>query len=91
MKRLIALLAMVFLLAGMQYVQAQDQLAEDSMALEDVEDTTAFVADSAMAVLQADLSDEDGEMMEEDGGLHKQLKRKFIEGSASFMSLVALA
>ena len=91
MKKLIALLAMVFLLAGMQYVQAQDQLAEDSMALEDVEDTTAFVADSAMAVLQADLSDEDGEMMEEDGGLHKQLKRKFIEGSASFMSLVALA
>ncbi len=91
MKRLIALLAMVFLLAGVQYVQAQGKLAEDSMALEDVEDTTAFVADSAMAVLQADLSDEDGEMMEEGGGLHKQLKRKFIEGSASFMSLVALA
>lgn len=91
MKRLIALLAMVFLLAGVQYVQAQDKLAEDSMALEDVEDTTAFVADSAMAVLQADLSDEDDETMEEDGGLHKQLKRKFIEGSASFMSLVALA
>ena len=91
MKRLIAFLAMVILLAGVQYVQAQDELAEDSMALEDVEDTTAFVADSAMAVLQADLSDEDGEMMEEGGGLHKQLKRKFIEGSASFMSLVALA
>ena len=91
MKRLIALLAMVFLLAGMQYVQAQGKLAEDSMALEDVEDTTAFVADSAMAVLQADLSEEDDELMEEDGGLHKQLKRKFIEGSASFMSLVALA
>ncbi len=91
MKRLIALLAMVFLLAGVQYVQAQGKLAEDSMALEDVEDTTAFVADSAMAVLQADLSDEDDETMEEDGGLHKQLKRKFIEGSASFMSLVALA
>ena len=91
MKRLIALLAMVFLLAGVQYVQAQGKLAEDSMALEDVEDTTAFVADSAMAVLQADLSEEDDELMEEDGGLHKQLKRKFIEGSASFMSLVALA
>ena len=91
MKRLIALLAMVFLLAGVQYVQAQGKLAEDSMALEDVEDTTAFVADSAMAVLQADLSEEDDETMEEDGGLHKQLKRKFIEGSASFMSLVALA
>ena len=79
------------MLAGVQYVQAQGKLAEDSMALEDVEDTTAFVADSAMAVLQADLSDEDDETMEEDGGLHKQLKRKFIEGSAGFMSLVALA
>ena len=91
MKRLIALLAMVFLLAGMQYVQAQDELAEDTMELVDAEDTTAFVADSAMAAVQADLSDEDSELMDEDGGLHKQLKRKFIEGSASSMSLVALA
>lgn len=90
MKRLIALLAMVVLLAGAQYVWAQQEEPEDTMALEDV-DTTAFVADSAMAVLQADLSEEDDELMEEDGGLHKQLKRKFIEGSASFMSLVALA
>ena len=90
MKRLIALLAMVFLLAGVQYVQAQDELTDDTTELEDV-DTTALVADSAMAALQSDLSDEDGELMEEGGGLHKQLKRKFIEGSASFMSLVALA
>ena len=90
MKRLIALLAMVVLLAGVQYVQAQNEQEEDTMELEDV-DTTAFVADSAMAVLQSDLSDEDGELMEEGGGLHKQLKRKFIEGSAGFMSLVALA
>jgi biopolymer transport protein ExbB len=90
MKRLIALLAMVFLLAGVQYVQAQNE-QEDTMELEDV-DTTAFVADSAMAVLQSDLSDDDSELNEEEGGgLHKQLKRKFIEGSASFMSLVALA
>ena len=91
MKRLIALLAMVFLLAGIQYVQAQDELEEDTMELVDAEDTTAFVADSAMAAVQADLSDEDSELMDEGGGLHKQLKRKFIEGSASFMSLVALA
>ena len=91
MKRLIALLAMVFLLAGVQYVHAQDELAEDTMELMDAEDTTAFVADSAMAAVQADLSDEDSELMDEGGGLHKQLKRKFIEGSASFMSLVALA
>ena len=91
MKRLIALFAMVFLLAGVQHVQAQDQQAEDTMMLDDVVDTTAFVADSAMAAVEADLSDDDSEMMDEGGGLHKQLKRKFIEGSASFMSLVALA
>ncbi|MBE6261416.1 MAG: MotA/TolQ/ExbB proton channel family protein [Prevotella sp.] len=91
MKKLIAFLAMVFLLAGVQYVQAQDQLEDDTTELADV-DTTALVADSAMAVLQADLSDDDSELKEEEGGgLHKQLKRKFIEGSAGFMSLVALA
>lgn len=91
MKKLIALLAMVFLLAGVQYVQAQDQLEDDTTELADV-DTTALVADSAMAVLQADLSSDDSELNEEEGGgLHKQLKRKFIEGSAGFMSLVALA
>ena len=91
MKKLIALLAMVFLLAGVQYVQAQDQLEDDTTELADV-DTTALVADSAMAVLQADLSGDDSELNEEEGGgLHKQLKRKFIEGSAGFMSLVALA
>lgn len=91
MKKLIALLAMVFLLAGVQYVRAQDQLEDDTTELADV-DTTALVADSAMAVLQADLSGDDSELNEEEGGgLHKQLKRKFIEGSAGFMSLVALA
>ena len=91
MKKLIALLAMVFLLSGVQYVQAQDQLEDDTTELADV-DTTALVADSAMAVLQADLSGDDSELNEEEGGgLHKQLKRKFIEGSAGFMSLVALA
>lgn len=54
-------------------------------------DTTAVVADSAMAAVDAELTDADGEALEEGGGLHKQLKRKFMEGSAGFMSLVALA
>ena len=58
-------------------------------------DTTQIVgsdslsADSAMALIDADLASPDE--TEEGGGLHKQLKRKFIEGSAGFMSLVALA
>ncbi len=51
--------------------------------------TDTLAADSAMALIDADLAvpDADGE----GGGLHKQLKQKFIEGHAGFMSLVALA
>lgn len=50
----------------------------------------SLMADSAMAMVDADLDNADEEALQ-GGGLHKQLKRKFIEGSASFMSLVALA
>lgn len=51
--------------------------------------TDTLSADSAMAAVDADLEGPDEAL--EGGGLHKQLKRKFIEGSAGFMSLVALA
>ena len=54
-------------------------------------DSTTVVADSAMAAIEAELTGADAEVAEEGGGLHKQLKRKFLEGSAGFMSLVALA
>ena len=47
------------------------------------------VADSAMMAIDSELANPDADS--EGGGLHKQLKRKFIEGSAGFMSLVALA
>ena len=60
-----------------------DTLIADSLAA----DTLA--ADSAMALTDAELASP--EAVEEGGGLHKQLKRKFIEGSAGFMSLVAMA
>ena len=64
---------------------------------ETIEDSAAVVvADSAaidsIAVTVADdeaLSDIDE--TEEDGGFHKQLKTKFIDGNVGFMSLVALA
>jgi len=51
-----------------------------------------FMGDEASAdsaALPADALDE--EEMEEAGGPHKILKKKFIEGNAGFMSLVALA
>ena len=91
MKKLIALLAIIGLLACVQRVQAQDGEPTDTTEMWSPEDSSALVADSAMAALDAELGDPDAEMTEEGGGLHKQLKRKFIEGSAAFMSLVALA
>jgi biopolymer transport protein ExbB len=57
-------------------------------------DSTEVVADStALDSLSADLSvvavDED--MLDEDeGGIHKRLKKTFLDGNAGFMSLVAL-
>ena len=74
---------------------ATAQKTADSTKVPAAKDTTLTVgndsltADSAMALIDADLSGPDE--MTEGGGLHKQLKRKFIEGSTSFMSLVALA
>ena len=91
MKKLIALLAIIGLLACVQQVQAQDEEPMDTTEMWAPEDSSAFAADSVMAALDAELGEPDAEAAEEGGGLHKQLKRKFIEGSAAFMSLVALA
>ena len=89
MKRLIILMVMGLLL-GMPAMQAQTKRANDTTEIV-LNDTTAVVADSAMAVIDAELAGMDTEDTERGGGLHKQLKRKFLEGSAGFMSLVALA
>ncbi len=89
MKKYIALLAIVGLLAFGQTVMAQGG-PEKADTTEIVENDT-ITADSAMAVIDADLQGMEAELEGEGGGLHKQLKRKFIEGSAGFMSLVALA
>ena len=44
-----------------------------------------------MAQDEAPAQTEQTAVVEEGGGLHKELKTKFIEGDASFMSLVAIA
>ena len=78
--------------AGAQQTNIKDStevVSADSAAV--VADSAAVVADSAMAAVEAELTGADPEVAEEGGGLHKQLKRKFLEGSAGFMSLVALA
>ena len=87
MKKIIAILAIVGLLTCVQTVSAQEQTKDTT---EIVENDT-ITADSAMAVIDADLQGMEAELEGEGGGLHKQLKCKFIEGSAGFMSLVALA
>ena len=95
-RKLIVLSAVACLLLSVPAV-AQKQAAPAKDTVEAVKgdtvkgDTALAAADSAMAAITADLEGMDSEAAEEGGGLHKQLKRKFMEGSASFMSLVALA
>ena len=90
MKKILLILSAVVCLMVSVPAMAQDSVreAKDSVALVDKDTLTA---DSAMALVAADLEGMDGDVQEGGGGLHKQLKRKFMEGSASFMSLVALA
>ncbi|MBR1547520.1 MAG: MotA/TolQ/ExbB proton channel family protein [Prevotella sp.] len=91
MIRKIILMAIAGLVIGTSCALAQSAPTADSVsqaASLQVADT--LTADSAMALIDADLGSTDGVLDAEGGGLHKQLKRKFIEGSAGFMSLVAL-
>ena len=90
MKRLIILFSLVGLLMIPQTVNAQNkqdtQLVADSLAA--TVDSMTTVSDSlATEVLFTDDSEADAE----EGGFHKQLKTKFIDGNVGFMSLVALA
>ena len=80
----LAVFALTFV---MQQALAQHSTHHDSVATT-VSDT--IDNDSAMAVIDADLNAMDP-TVQGGGGLHKMLKQKFIEGSAGFMSLVALA
>ena len=84
--RKILLLFFMFSILAVVPASAQDSVA----AQPDTVQTDSLQADSAMAVIDAELGNMD-DSAETDGSLHKQLKRKFIEGSAGFMSLVALA
>ena len=96
MKRIVISLLLALVLAVPVKAQTQQQVmadtthaVADSAALKT--DPATLLADSAMAAIEAELAGEDTEAAAGGGGLHKQLKRKFMEGSAGFMSLVALA
>lgn len=91
-KQIIFLTLAVLWLCGMP-AMAQQDAGRDTAAVVAVTDSLAgdtLAADSLMAAVDEELGSADT-ADGEGGGLHKQLKRKFIEGSAGFMSLVALA
>ena len=88
MKRLTILFTLIGLLCFAQTIQAQNGSPKDSMAMPViVADDSLVIADS----LAAEAMVMDDPEADEDGGFHKQLKTKFIDGNAGFMSLVALA
>lgn len=95
MKKIILLMMFLGMVAvwhtdnGMMAAPADKQAkaaAVDTSAVE------ALDADSAMAAADSYMDNSDESMTaEEEGGMQHALKRKFIEGNAGFMSLVALA
>lgn len=92
MKKLFAIIAMmgVFTFGMTQSVSAQDEEA----ATEQVADTTAAENDSTAAEVDtaaAPAEEAEAETAVEEGGMYKNIKTKFIEGDAGFMSLVAIA
>ena len=88
MKRLIFLFTLIGLLSFTQTSFAEPQVEPDSVA---VADTAAIAATDSMTVMDGELEALTGDEAEEEGGLHKQLKTKFVDGNVAFMSLVALA
>ncbi len=99
MKKLIIIMLVI---AACQSVSAQatktssntpvTTVADTSLAKYSLADSSAVdTAAAKTALSDDDMNNEDLMTAEEAKGLHKQLKTKFIEGNAGFMSLVALA
>ena len=84
MKRLIILFSLIGLLFTVQTAIAQNMSVQDSVLVVD----SAAVSDSLVTDI---MLPEDLDAEVEEGGFHKQLKIKFIDGNVGFMSLVALA
>ena len=92
MKKYFAIVAMVAACTfGMTpSVMAQDEVADEAAATEQVVDSAA-VDSAAVEEEAAAPAVEEVAPVEEEQSLHKTLKTKFIEGDAGFMSLVAIA
>ena len=87
--RLIILLVAGFLMVGLPVNAQSGPVVQDTTVVatpdSTAQDSTMTVTVDDEALLGA------GEDPNEQGGFHKQLKRKFVDGNAGFMSLVALA
>ena len=86
MKKVFAIIALmgVFTFGMTQSVSAQDEEAVDSAATEQVDS-------AAVDTAAAPVVDEPVESEPQEAGMYKTIKTKFIEGSAGFMALVAIA
>jgi biopolymer transport protein ExbB len=96
MERFIAILALVVMLACPMATSAQTSTDKDTATAvaKDSSATAMEAKDSVDDALLADAVAADGAddlIAEETPSFHKELKTKFIEGNAGFMSLVALA
>lgn len=93
MKKLFAIIAMVgvFSLGATQSMMAQDEAtAPEAAATEQVDSAAVDTAavDEEEVVVDEEVAPVEAEQSE---SIHKELKTKFIEGDAGFMSLVAVA
>ena len=94
MKKVFAFVAMMGLLTfGVNQTINAQELENEAPAMEEVAENDSLAADSlaAPAAEEVEAESEIKESTEASEGLHKVLKTKFIEGSAGFMSLVAIA
>ena len=95
MKKLIAISAIICLTFFSQAVSAQEDSSRTDIATMTMADSLQLSAsDSLMAeelIGQEEMAELQALADSEGLGLHDQLKTKFVEGSAGFMSLVALA
>lgn len=90
MKKVFAFVAMMGLLTFGVNQTINAQGTEQAPAVEEVAANDSIAADS-VAAADAEEVTEIAEETPEKQGLHKTIKVKFIEGSAGFMSLVAIA
>ena len=90
MKKLFAIVAVMGLMTfGLtQSVMAQEEVAASTEVVDSAAVDSAAVDSAAV---QAPVAEEAPVVEEVQGGFHKDIKTKFIEGDASFMSLVAIA